>query len=43
MRYILDTVISHNDFSRRSFTLDPKITSSMALLSSLLNIYLIWK
>lgn len=50
VKYILDvlvsshsTQISHNDFSRSLFKLDPKLTSIMGLLSSLLSLYIAWK
>lgn len=43
VRYLLDTVVSHNEFSKRRFTINPKVTCLIGLLSSLINISLVWK
>lgn len=43
IKYIMDALVSHNDFSRKMFTLNPKIISLIALASSYFNLYLIWK
>lgn len=43
VRYVLDSIISHNEFSLRCFTLEPKVTSILGVCSSILNIYLVWK
>lgn len=42
-KYLLDSLTSHNDFSARTFTLDPRLCACLALASSSLNLYLIWK
>lgn len=43
VRYVLDSLISHNEFSMKRFNLDPKIVSILGLVSSMLNILLVWK
>lgn len=43
IKYVLDTFTSHNDFSQRLFTANPKIISTIGFISSLLNLYLVWK
>lgn len=43
LRYLLDSLTSHNDFSSRIHTLDPRLSSLLGLLSSLLNLCLIWQ
>lgn len=43
IKYAMDALISHNDFSRKVFTIDPKIISLISLTSSYFNLYLIWK
>jgi hypothetical protein len=42
-KYTMDALISHNDFSRKMFTLNQKIISLIGLASSYFNLYLIWK
>lgn len=42
-KYLLDSLTSHNDFSARTFTLDPRLSACLAFASSFLNLYLIWK
>lgn len=43
VRYVLDIVISHNDFSGRRMELGGKMISVLGVISSLLNLLLIWK
>jgi len=43
VRYVLDIVISHNDFSGRKMELSNKAVSILGVISSLLNLYLVWK
>jgi hypothetical protein len=43
VKYVMDTLTSHNDFSRRLFTIDPKLAALIGTASSFLNLYLIWK
>jgi len=43
LRYLLDSVVSHNEFSRRKYTLNPKLACLVGLVSSVLNVYLVWK
>lgn len=42
-KYLLDAITSHNDFSARTFSLDPRLCACLAFASSFLNLYLIWK
>jgi hypothetical protein len=42
-RYLLDATTSHNDFSGRRTELSGKTVSILGLMSSLINLYLIWK
>jgi len=43
IKYVLDGLVAHNDFSLKTFSIDPKITSAMSLTSAFLNLYLVWK
>lgn len=43
VRYLLDIVISHNDFSGRRIEFSNKTVSILGVISSLLNLYLVWK
>lgn len=43
LRYLLDSIISHNDFSGRRHSLDLRITALLGVFSSLLNISLAWQ
>lgn len=42
LKYILDSVTSHNDYSARRFSLQPKTATVVGLASSLLGLGLIW-
>ena len=41
-KYVLDSLTSHNDFSGRKFTLQPKGTSAIGLISSIVGMILVW-
>jgi hypothetical protein len=43
LKYLLDTFISHNDFTLRLFTLNPNLIALVGLASSVLNLSLVWK
>ena len=43
LRYFLDSLISHNDFSGRRHSLDQRITAVLGVLSSLLSLGLAWQ
>ena len=43
VRYLLDSLVSHNEFSRKLFHIDPKISCLIGLVSSCINVHLIWK
>jgi hypothetical protein len=43
IKYTLDTVLSHNDFSLRKFTLGVKDMSVIGICSSVFGLGLIWK
>lgn len=43
IKYTMDGLISHNDFSRKMFTINPKIISLIGLASSYFNLLSIWK
>ena len=43
IKYVLDGLIAHNDFSLKLFSTDSKITSLMSVTSGFLNLYLVWK
>lgn len=43
VRYLLDAVTASNDFSYRKWSINPKIGAAIGTISSLLNLYLIWK
>jgi hypothetical protein len=43
IKYILDGLVAHNDFTKKSFTLDANVTSILGIISAALNLYLIWK
>ena len=42
-KYIMDSLTSQNDSSIRVLAIDPKISSLIGVVSSLLNISLVWK
>jgi len=42
-KYFLDGLCAHNELACRLFSLDPKVTSVLSLLSGSLNLYLVWK
>ena len=41
MKYLLDLVISHNDWSKRRVNADKKITSILSLVSSVIGLSII--
>lgn len=43
LRYFLDSLTSHNDFSARIYSLDQRLTALLGLFSSILNLCLIWQ
>jgi hypothetical protein len=43
LKYVMDSLTSHNDYSNRMFTINPKLASCIGAVSSFLNLYLIWK
>ena len=42
LKYILDSITSHNDFSRRKFTISVKKNSAIGLTSSIVGMILVW-
>lgn len=43
LKYLMDTAISHNDFSLKSFTIGAKESTLLGLTSSVIGLALIWK
>jgi hypothetical protein len=43
IKYLLDGLCAHNELSGKIFHLEPKVTSMLSLLSSSVNLYLVWK
>jgi hypothetical protein len=43
IKYILDGLIAHNDFTHKMFKIDNKVTSLMSVTSGFLSLYLVWK
>lgn len=43
LRYLLDSIITHNDFSGRKHILDIRITTILGIFSSLLSLSLAWQ
>jgi hypothetical protein len=43
IKYAMDTITSHNDFSRKLFTLNIQQCTLMGFISSFLGITLVWK
>jgi hypothetical protein len=42
-KYVMDTILSHNDFSLRQVTFGVKSMSLLGMLSSVFGLGLIWK
>ena len=42
LKYILDSLTSHNDFSGRKFTFSLKVNTIIGLVSSLVGMILVW-
>jgi hypothetical protein len=43
LRYSLDCISTHNDYSGRKFTINPKITCILGVISSIINLHVVWK
>jgi hypothetical protein len=43
LKYILDGLLAYNELGSKLFTVSPKNTAILSVLSATLNIYLIWK
>jgi hypothetical protein len=43
IKYAMDTITSHNDFSRKLFTLNVQQCTLMGFISSFLGLTLVWK
>jgi hypothetical protein len=43
VRYFMDTILSHNDYSHKLFSISLKKSGIIGILSSLLGLKLVWK
>lgn len=43
VKYVLDSLTSHNDFRGKLFDLNPKLNAVFATISSIIGIYSSWK
>lgn len=43
IKYLLDGLVAHNDFSHKLFTIESKLSTIISLISAALNLYLVWK
>lgn len=43
VKYMMDALVSHNDFSGKLFTIDTKSSTMIGLASSIIGLVLIWK